>query len=85
MYAYFYDISIKIHLYAQNVHPKIHLDVVIREGDSVTVETIIIILNCCNTFRFIFGASSLKKSMKKQLTFASATTNHKLLGKLQMS
>ena len=31
-YAYFCDILIKTKLYAQNVQPKFHLDVVIREG-----------------------------------------------------
>ena len=33
-YAYFCDILIKIKFYAQNVQPKIHLDVMIREGDK---------------------------------------------------
>ena len=31
-YAYLFNILIKIKLYAQNVQPKIHLDVAIREG-----------------------------------------------------
>ena len=38
-YAYFCGIFIKIILYTQNVQPKVHLDVVIREGSKVWIFT----------------------------------------------
>ena len=53
-YAYFCDILIEIKLYAQNVQPKIHLDVVIREDDIKRMQIVVnfYTLSLINTLRY---------------------------------